>query len=85
MIFTKGGSQFGVNYLVLSGDMNGNRILEEGETFRVSVPLQPPNVIYPNERFTMAIKTPPSPQVLVSATAPPNLATSPVTLARASS
>jgi hypothetical protein len=84
IIFTKYGVQFGVNYLILSGDVNGNQILEEGETFKIKVPIQPPYEIYPGQAFTMTIKNPPQPEVTVTAGAPPVLANT-VVLARAPS
>ncbi|MDD1663471.1 MAG: hypothetical protein LUQ60_06975 [Methanomicrobiales archaeon] len=85
IIFTKGGQQFGVNYLILSGDVNGNRILEDGETFEVSIPFtseSPQYEIYAGQKFTMAIKNPPQPQVTVTTEAPPVLEDSNI-LARA--
>jgi hypothetical protein len=85
IVFTKDNTQYAVNYLLLSGDLNGDRILDPGETVLVSIPLQPPNVIYTNQRFTMAIKTPPYQPVVVSAKAPPVLTTDPMVLASASS
>jgi hypothetical protein len=39
-------------------------------------------VIYTNEKFTMAIKTPPYAQVLVTSSAPPALSNDPMILAR---
>jgi hypothetical protein len=83
IVFSKSGVEFAVNYFPLSGDVNGDRILDEGEIFLVSIPLQPPNVIYRNQAFTMAIKTPPYQPVLVSAAAPPVLTADPMILARA--
>ena len=85
IIFSKGGQQFGVNYLILSGDVNGNRILEDGETFEVSIPFtseSPQYEIYAGQKFTMAIKNPPQPQVTVTTEAPPVLEDSNI-LARA--
>lgn len=83
IVFTKAGTQFAVNYFPVSGDKNGDRILGEGEAIVVSVPLQPPNVIYTNQRFTMAVKTPPYPQVVVTAISPPVLTSDPMVLAAA--
>jgi hypothetical protein len=88
IIFTKGGQQYGVNYLILSGDVNGNRILEDGETFLVSIPFtseSPQYEIYAGEKFTMTIQNPPQPRVIVTAQAPPVLTTDPMILARAPS
>ena len=87
IIFTKGGQQFGVNYLILSGDGNGNRILEDGETFLVSIPFtseSPQYEIYAGEKFTMTIQNPPQPRVIVTTQAPPVLTDEPMVLARAS-
>jgi hypothetical protein len=83
IVFTKSGMPYTVNYLPVSGDLNRDRVLDEGETILISIPLQPPNVIYANEKFTMAIKTPPYAQVLVTASAPPVLSNDPMILARA--
>jgi len=87
IIFTRAGiPQYGVNYLVLSGDENGNRILEPNETFLVSIPLSPESPqyeIYAGEEFTMAIKNPPNPQVTVITSAPPVLTADPMVLASA--
>jgi len=88
IIFTKGGQQFGVNYLILSGDVNGNRILEDGETFLVSVPFtseSPQYEIYAGEKFTMTIQNPPQPRVIVTTQAPSVLTDEPMVLARAAS
>jgi hypothetical protein len=81
--FTKEGVQFGVNYLPISGDLKGDRVLDAGETFLVRVPLPPQNVIYPGQMFTMAIQNPPNPRVVVSAQAPSVLTVDPMVLARA--
>lgn len=70
IVFTKYGVQFGTNYEILSGDRNGDHILDEGEAFLVRVFIQPPNELYPGQTFIMAIKTP-YPQVTVTAEAPP--------------
>src|SRR5512136_2322358 len=63
IIFTKPGiPQYGVNYLVLSVDINVNFILETGETFLVSIPFtaySSQNPIFVGQAFTMAIKNPP--------------------------
>jgi hypothetical protein len=87
IIFTKQGTpQFGVNYLPISGDLNGDGKLDTGETIRVSIPLSSESAqyaIYPGQKFTMAIKNPPQPQVLVTTEAPPVLTTDPMVLARA--
>jgi hypothetical protein len=85
IIFTKGGVHFGVNYLILSGDMNGNTILEDGETFLVSIPLAAPNLIYAGQTFTIAIQNPPQQQVIVTTQAPSVLSDQPMILARAAS
>jgi hypothetical protein len=89
IIFTRAGTyQYGVNYLVLSGDLNQNGILEPGEDFLVSIPISPESPqyeIYAGEKFTMAIKNPPQPQVTVTTSAPPVLSTDPMILARAPS
>jgi hypothetical protein len=81
IVFTRDGKQYAVNYLQVSGDENGDRILDEGEAILVSVPFQPPNVIYTNQKFIMAIQTPPYPQVMVTGIAPPVLTTEPMVLA----
>ena len=86
IIFEKSGREFGVNYLILSGDTNGNLILENGETFLVSIPFpaqSPQNEIFAGQDFTMVIMNPPSPQVTVTARAPPVLTGEPMILARA--
>ncbi len=87
IIFTKTGTpQYGVNYVILSGDENGNRILEDGETFIVSIFFTSDSsqyAIYSGQKFTMAIKNPPQPQVLVTASAPPVLTSEPMVLAAA--
>jgi len=83
IIFTEYGEQFGTNYQILSGDENGNQILEEGETFLVQVPIPPPHEIYSGQMFTMAIQNPPQPPVVVSAGAPPVLTAQPMVLASA--
>jgi len=87
IVFTKGGQQYGVNYLILSGDVNGNRILEDGETFLVSIPFtseSPQYEIYAGEMFTMTIQNPPQPRVTVTTQAPSVLSASNI-LARAPS
>ena len=86
IIFTKGGQQFGVNYLILSGDVNGNRILEDGETFEVSIPFTPESPqyeIYAGEKFTMTIQNPPQPRVIATTQAPSVLTDEPMVLAQA--
>ena len=83
IVFTKSGTPYTANYLPVSGDLNNDRVLDKGETILLSIPLQPPNVIYANEKFTMAIKTPPYAQVLVTSSAPPVLSADPMVLARA--
>ena len=83
IVFTKGGTQYAVNYLLVSGDVNNDRILDEGEVILVSIPLQPPNVIYPGQAFTMTIKTPPYQPVVVTANAPNVLTAEPMVLAEA--
>ena len=73
IIFTKGGQQYGVNYLILSGDLNGNRILEDGETFQVSIPFTSEAsqyAIYAGQMFTMTIQNPPQPRVTIVTGAP---------------
>jgi hypothetical protein len=87
IVFKKTGPEFAVNYLILSGDMNGNQILEDGEAFLVSIPFPPQSPqyeIYAGQEFTMTIMNPPQPPVIVTATAPPVLTDSMI-LARASS
>jgi hypothetical protein len=73
IIFTKFGQQFGVNYQIISGDVNGNQILDEGESFDIGVPIQTPYEIYTGQKFTMVIKNPPQSQVTVTTEAPPVL------------
>jgi hypothetical protein len=86
IIFTKQGTPpYGVNYFPISGDVNGDRVLREGETFRVSIPFTsdaPQYAIFAGQTFTMTIKNPPQPQVLVTASAPPVLGDQPMVLAR---
>ena len=82
IIFTKFGEQFGTNYQILSGDENGDHILDEGETFVVQISILPPYEVYAGQKFTMAIKNPPQPQVTVTTEAPPVLEDSNI-LARA--
>jgi hypothetical protein len=85
IIFTKYGQQFGTNYQILrQTGGNGDAILEEGESFDVSVPIQTPYELYPGQKFTMAIKIPQT-QVTVSSSAPPVLTTEPMILALATS
>ena len=85
IIFTKTGSNpYAVNYLILSGDLNGDRILDPGERFVVSIRFTSDAsqyAIYAGQQFTMAIKNPPRPQVYVSASAPPVLTSDPMVLA----
>jgi hypothetical protein len=88
IIFKKSGPEFTNNYLILSGDVNGNQILEEGETFLVSIPLPPQSPqydIYPGQKFTMVIRNPPQPDVTVATQAPPVLTDEPMVLATTSS
>ncbi|MDD1664763.1 MAG: hypothetical protein LUQ32_05360 [Methanomicrobiales archaeon] len=85
IIFTKFERQFGTNYQILSGDTNGDLILDEGETFVVQVSIPPPYEIYAGQKFTMAIKNPPLPQITVVTQAPPVFTTEPMVLARAAS
>jgi hypothetical protein len=73
IILTEYGEQFGTNYQILSGDVNGNHILGDGERFVVQVPIPAPHEIYAGQKFTMAIQNPPQPQVIVTAGAPPIL------------
>ncbi|MDD1665202.1 MAG: hypothetical protein LUQ32_07580, partial [Methanomicrobiales archaeon] len=85
---TKGGQPYTVNYLILSGDVNGNRILEDGETFLVSIPFtseSPQYEIYAGEKFTMTIQNPPQSRVIVTTQAPSVLTDKPMVLARAAS
>lgn len=84
IILTKFGREFGTNYLILSGDENRDQVLDEGETFVLRVIIPPPYEIYAGQKFTMAIKSPPRPQVTVTAEAPPVLSDRQV-LARAPS
>ena len=84
IIFTKGGVQFGVNYQITGRQNdNGDLILDDGESFVISIPIQPPYEIYPGQKFTMAIKNPPQPQVTVTTEAPPVLTDKPMVLAQA--
>ncbi|HTY52232.1 MAG TPA: hypothetical protein VMB35_03450 [Methanomicrobiales archaeon] len=86
MIFTKGGQSFGVNYQVLSGDLNANNVLEDGETFVVSIPFlaeTSQNDIFAGQGFTMSIQNPPQPRVTVTTSAPAVLTDDPMVLARA--
>jgi hypothetical protein len=85
IVFTKFQRQFGTNYQILSGDTNGDHILDAGETFVVQVPIPPPYEIYAGQKFTMAIQNPPQPQIIVVTEAPPVLTTEPMVLARAAS
>jgi hypothetical protein len=70
IIFTKFGREFGTNYVIISGDENGDKILDEGETFVVRVLIPPPYEVYAGQKFTMAIKSPPWPQITVTTEAP---------------
>jgi len=84
--FTKNGQTFTVNYQIISGDQNGNRILEDGETFVVSIPFlaeTPQNDIFAGQVFTMSIQNPPQPRVTVTTSAPPVLTDQPMVLAQA--
>jgi hypothetical protein len=82
IIFTKFGQQFGTNYLIIGRDNdNGDFILDDGESFDISVAIPPPDEIYPGQKFTMAIRTP-QPKVTVTTEAPPVLGDSNI-LARA--
>ena len=86
IIFTKGGQQYGVNYLILSGDLNGNGILDDGETFLVSIPFTSDAsqyAIYAGQMFTMTIQNPPQPRVTVTTQAPPVLTDAQIVLAQA--
>jgi hypothetical protein len=89
IIFSKTGTpQYGVNYLILSGDVNGNNILEDGETFLVSIRFTSDArqyLIFAGQPFTMAIQNPPQPPVIVTATAPPVLTDEPMILTTAPS
>ena len=88
IIFSKGGQQYGVNYIILSGDVNGNAILEDGETFHVSIPFtseSPQYEIYAGEKFTMTIQNPPQARIVVATQAPSILTDTPMVLARAAS
>ena len=87
IIFKKSGiNPYGVNYEILSGDLNGDRILDEGERFLVRIRFTSDAsqyAIYGGQTFTMAIKNPPRPDVLVTASAPAVLTSDPVVLASA--
>jgi hypothetical protein len=84
IIFTKFGVQFGTNYQIIGrNNDNGDFVLDEGESFDISVPIQTPYEIYTGQKFTMAIKTPQS-QVIVTTEAPPVIRDSNI-LARAPS
>ena len=89
IIFTKPGTTpYGVNYLILSGDTNGNGLLDPGETFRVSIPFTsdaPQYVIFGGQSFIMAIQNPPQQPVVVAASAPPVLTDPTVVLAQVTS
>jgi hypothetical protein len=82
IIITESGRQSGTNYQILSGDENGDHILDEGESFALLVPIPPPYEIYPGQEFTMTIQNPPHAQVVVTTRAPPVLTDSMI-LARA--
>ena len=83
IIFTKFGEQFGTNYQIIGRhNDNGDNILDEGESFDISVPIQTPYEIYSGQMFTMAIETPQL-GVIVTATAPPVLTDQPMVLATA--
>jgi hypothetical protein len=85
IIFTKFGVQFGTNYQIIGRhNDNGDNILDEGESFDISVPIQTPYEIYTGQKFTMAIKNPPQSQVIVTTETPPVLSDSNI-LARAPS
>ena len=85
IIFTKFGVQFGTNYQIIGRtNDNGDFVLDEGESFDISVPIQTPYEIYTGQKFTMAIKNPPQSQVIVTTEAPPVLRDSNI-LARAPS
>ncbi|HVP24801.1 MAG TPA: hypothetical protein VMS81_02350 [Methanomicrobiales archaeon] len=83
VIFTMNGREFGVNYIPISGDVNGNRILEDGETFLVSITLAPPNLIYAGQVFTMTIQNPPQPNVVLAARVPSVFTDDQIVLAKA--
>jgi len=86
IIFTKNGQSLGVNYQILSGDQNGNNVLEDGETFVVSIPFlaeTPQNDIFAGQGFTMSIQNPPQPRITVTTSAPAALTDDPMVLARA--
>lgn len=73
IIFTKFGEQFGTNYQIVGRhNDNGDNILDEGESFDISIPIETPYEIYPGQMFTMTIKTPQT-GVTVTAAAPPVL------------
>jgi hypothetical protein len=82
IIFTKFGEQFGTNYEIIDRhNDNGDFVLDNGESFDISVHIQTPYEIYPGQTFTMVIKAP-QPQITVTAGAPPVLEDSNI-LARA--
>jgi len=84
IIFTKNGMQYGVGYRIISGDLNKDNILDQGEIFMVDVPLAPQYVIFPNEAFTMAIQNPPSTPVTVTVASMPAITGDQIVIARAS-
>jgi len=87
IVFKKTGTNpYAVNYLILSGDLNGDRILDPGESFLVSIPFTsdaPQYAIYGGQRFTMTIKNPPQPDIVVATGVPTVLPSDPVVLASA--
>ncbi|MGE5831411.1 MAG: hypothetical protein ACM3X8_00655 [Methanomicrobiales archaeon] len=89
IVFTKPGiPQYGVNYRILSGDVNNNLILEEGETFLVSIKFTSDasqNAIYAGQAFTMAIQNPPQRRITLTTEAPPTLTEEPMVLATGTS
>lgn len=73
IILVRFGEESGTNYRILSGDKDGDRELDEGESFVLQVFIPPPYEVFAGQRFTMAIKNPPRPQITVTTEAPPVL------------
>ncbi|HXW98525.1 MAG TPA: hypothetical protein VEI51_02245 [Methanomicrobiales archaeon] len=83
IVFTKNGGQYTVGYRIISGDLNKDSILDQGEIFMIDVPLAPQYMIYPNEAFTMAIQSPPSTPVTVTTPGLPAFTGDQIVIARA--
>ena len=62
IIFTKFGVQFGTNYQIIGRQNdNGDSVLEEGESFDISVPIQPPYRDLPGPEVHHGHSDPPNP------------------------